>query len=78
MQKINKLKPLFIFGDIPWPLLIPVPEDYECNRADIIFRFLTNEIEREDLPADLRDLSLDGLQAEYNRSFATINHLDLI
>ncbi len=77
-MKTNKLQFLFIFGDIPWPLLFPQPEECECSAIDPIFRFLTNEIGRKDLPPELQGLSLDDLQKEYNRLFSIMTELKIL
>ncbi|MDR1716497.1 MAG: hypothetical protein LBS20_11700 [Prevotella sp.] len=77
-MKAGKLKPLFISGDIPRPLFVSYPEDCGCNTIDLIFRFLTNEIGRESLPPELRDMTLDELQAEYNRHFPAMAELEIL
>lgn len=69
---ININEPLDIFGNDPWQCIADHSDPEEYSVIDLIFQFLVGEIEREDLPDQLRNKTIDELHAEYNRLFPIV------
>lgn len=68
-MKVNINNPLELFEDDVWQYIANYSDSNEYNALDLIFQFLSNEIERDDLPQDVLQMTTEELQAEYDERF---------